>query len=922
MTQLYSDLKMVLLIFCFHNLSSGMAVTVMISLLVISQTTFAVTGVNPGMRIYKKGNVTIGGLFPVHVRGGFRSKLMSLAEAMVFAIEQINNDSKLLPNITLGYDITDTNLTNRRAMKTTLDYVNVHKFAFTNPELNESCLILPPNPFSPVVAVVGTGNSRSSILVSNLLEVEDIPLISYAATSDELSSSAYPSFFRTVPPDRFQSKVMADIAHKFKWRYVAAIAQDDAYGRSGIEFLQKHTKPLGICIAYENYFPANEGKQRQEKIQTIIEELKEMEEVGVIILYCTSLHALAVLREAMLQGLEGRTWVASEAWGNHDRVIKEKDLQPILQGMLGVVFTDITVPSYKRYLLSRTSAYRPEPWWRHFWEREFDCTFNTTQSDGIQNCSNQLKVTDSVFENSLSDSKATYVINAVYAIAHALDAIFKCKSPPVSRCPQLEPYIEPRDVLDYLRRVNFTSEVSQVSFDDNGDSLASYSIINYRYDNETGGRVKTVGTWEVGKLNLNTSLIIWNNGLTGTIPRSVCSERCEPGFRQTQELNCCWQCIRCSQDTITSTSGAMNCTACAADHISNEERTQCIPVPLDRISWGDPAGVLIALIACLGVVASLLVGLVFVWRNDTPIVKASNRQLSYTFLFCIGMNYLWALVNLAEPSDFICPLSQAWFYLFYTVAIVVLGVKTKRIVHLFEHRVPRSELTKTFIEKNRHILVIVGVTALDLSILILWFAVDIPRPHIDKSERTIYYLECLENTNVLGRFCQYLLIAILVVMSTVCCYFAFKSRKLPHNFNEGKFIAFALYVIVISWVTFYPVYLNLRGKYSVVISGAASIIAATGLLVCIFVPKLYIILLHPEKNTVAYMKSQISNHTFRRSTMEPAESRHRSCNTPESNATGTPTETPVRGGTPTQPRPDSQGIKETERKSGNAITML
>lgn len=917
---------MVLLIFCFHNLSSGVVIMAMISFLVLPQTSYTAAEIQPGMRSYKKGNVTIGGLFPVHVRGGFRSKFMSLAEAMVFAIEQINNDTKLLPNITLGYDITDTNLENRRAMKTTLDYVNVHKFAFENPELNESCLILPGGPFSPVVAVVGTGNSRSSILVSNLLEVEDIPLISYAATSDELSSSAYPSFFRTVPPDRFQSKVMSNIAREFNWTYVAAIAQDDAYGRSGIEYFRKHTKASGICIAYENYFPAN--NQREEKIKNIIEELKDKQEVGVIILYCTSEPALSVLREAMRQGLEGRTWIASEAWGDHDRVIKKKDLQPILKGMLGVVFTDITVPSYKRYLLSRTSAYRPEPWWRHFWEREFDCTFNVTPSDGTKQCSNHLKVTESVFKNSLSDSKATYVINAVYAIAHALDAIFKCKSPPMSRCPQTEPFIEPKDVLDYLKKVNFTTEVSKVFFDDNGDSLASYSIINYRAGNDTGGRVETVGTWEVGKLKLNTSLIIWNNGLTGNhIPRSVCSERCGPGYRQTQELNCCWQCIRCSQDTVTSVTGAMNCTPCSEDHISNEARTECIPVTIERIHWGDPIGLLIAFIACLGTLTSVFVGAVFVWRNETPIVKASNRELSYTFLFCIAMNYLWALVNLAEPNDFICPLSQAWFYIFYTVAIVVLGVKTKRIVHLFEHRVPRSELTKTFIEKHKHILVIVGVTALDVLILVVWFAVDVPRPNVDKSLRTTYFLECLENSNLVGSFCRYLLIAILVIMSFVCCYFAFKSRKLPHNFNEGKFIAFALYVIVVSWVTFYPVYLNIRGKYSVVIAGAASIIAATGLLVCIFVPKIYIILFHPEKNTVAYMKSQISNHTFRRSTME-GDSRHRSYNAPDSNAGGTPMGTPVRAGTPVQAgtptssRPESQVMKETERKNEKVITFL
>ena len=191
---------------------------------------------------------------------------------------------------------------------------------------------------------------------------------------------------------------------------------------------------------------------------------------------------------------------------------------------------------------------------------------------------------------------------------------------------------------------------------------------------------------------------------------------------------------------------------------------------------------------------------------------------------------------------------------------------------MFEKRVPRSELTKGFIEKHKHILIIVGVVSLDILILIVWFTVDIPHPHVDKSLRETYFHDCKATSNLAGDFCQYLLIVILVMMSLVCCYFAFESRKLPHNFNEGKFIAFALYVLVISWVTYYPVYMNIHGKYTVVVSGTSSIIAATGLLVCIFVPKIYIIIYHPEKNTMAYMKSQISNHTFRRRT-EYGESR-------------------------------------------------
>ena len=905
---------MVRLIFRCQNISFGF-VLAMVLCFALPQTAQMADTV-PGVRIYKKGDVVIGGLFPVHVRREFRSKFLSLAEAMVFAIDQINKDLKLLPKIILGYDISDTNLQNRQAMKSTLDYVNVHKFSVINPALNESCAILPRGQLYPVASVVGTGTSRSSILVSNLLEVEDIPLISYAATSDELSSSAYPSFFRTVPPDRFQSKVMTDIAKYFNWTYVAAIAADDAYGRSGIEFFRKHSKPQGICIAYDNYFPV--GDQGKERIRTIVEELIERENVGVIILYCDKESASIVLEEALRQGLKDRIWIASEAWGDNDDVIRKKELQPVLKGMLGVVFTDITVPSYKRHLLSRTSLYRNSSWWKTFWEREYNCTFGVVSSGGKQ-CSDDLQVTEKIFEDSLSDSKATYVINAVYAIAHALDAIYRCKPHPMRKCPQTKPFVKPKDVLDYLKKVNFSSEVSRVYFDENGDSSASYSIINYRVDEEKGGRVIKVGTWEEGKLKLNASSIVWNDGLSGNIPRSVCSERCKPGYRQTQEINCCWQCIRCSENTVSSSHGAMNCTKCGEDHISNEDRTKCVPVPLERIHFGEPLGAVITVISCLGMLASLAVGAVLGWRNNTPIVKASNRELSYLFLFSIGMNYLWAMVNLSEPNDVICPLIQAWFYIFYTVAIVVLGVKTKRIVHLFEHRVPRSELTKRFIEKHKHILIIIGIVALDVLILLIWFVVDIPHPYVDKSLRTTFVYACSETTNTGGLFCRYLLIAILVIMSFVCCYFAFKSRKLPHNFNEGKFIAFALYVLVISWVTFYPVYLNIRGKYTVIVSGTSSIISATGMLVCIFVPKIYIIIFHPEKNTVAYMKSQISNHTFRRSTVD-GESRQRSYQ-PDGGNTGSGT-TPRENATQPRSRDSPKLSKEESKGSHRCVTML
>lgn len=67
------------------------------------------------------GDLVIGGLIPVHFspnfaphpgnsscRGDFHLRGYKGVEAMLYAVELINNDTALLPNVTLGVDIKDT----------------------------------------------------------------------------------------------------------------------------------------------------------------------------------------------------------------------------------------------------------------------------------------------------------------------------------------------------------------------------------------------------------------------------------------------------------------------------------------------------------------------------------------------------------------------------------------------------------------------------------------------------------------------------------------------------------------------------------------------------------------------------------------------------------------------------------------------
>ncbi|MCJ8735966.1 hypothetical protein PDJAM_G00253510, partial [Pangasius djambal] len=77
------------------------------------------------------GDIILGGLFPVHARGERgapcgelkKEKGIHRLEAMLFAIDLINKDPELLPNITLGARILDTCSRDTYALEQSLTFV-------------------------------------------------------------------------------------------------------------------------------------------------------------------------------------------------------------------------------------------------------------------------------------------------------------------------------------------------------------------------------------------------------------------------------------------------------------------------------------------------------------------------------------------------------------------------------------------------------------------------------------------------------------------------------------------------------------------------------------------------------------------------------------------------------------------------------
>lgn len=90
--------------------------------------------------------------------------------------------------------------------------------------------------------------------------------------------------------------------------------------------------------------------------------------------------------------------------------------------------------------------------------------------------------------------------------------------------------------------------------------------------------------------------------------------------------------------------------------------------------------------------------------------------------------------------------------------------------------------------------------------------------------------------------------AFLILISTV---YAVKTRQIPENFNESKFIGFTMYTTCVIWLAFIPIYFgagNAENETQITTLCVTISMSASVTLICLYSPKIYIILFQPDKN--------------------------------------------------------------------------
>ncbi|XP_040191457.1 vomeronasal type-2 receptor 26-like [Rana temporaria] len=289
-----------------------------------------------------------------------------------------------------------------------------------------------------------------------------------------------------------------------------------------------------------------------------------------------------------------------------------------------------------------------------------------------------------------------------------------------------------------------------------------------------------------------------------------------------------------------------NCMKCPDEAFPNETKDRCVPKLVEFLSYTDDP--IVVVFSAVSILCCLLTGLIlgiFIHYQDTPIVKANNRDLSYLLLVSIMLSFFCVFLFLGHPVDVTCMLRVTSFGVIFSVAVSSLLAKSIMVCISFKATKPGSLWRKWMGAKLPNSIICV-FSLVQVIICVTWLSISPPFQDRDThSYQGKIIIQCNEGS-VIG---FYSVLGYMGLLAAVSFIIAFLTRTLPDSFNEAKYITFSMLVFCSVWMAMIPAYLSTRGKYMVAVEVFAIMASSSGLLGCIFFPKSYIILFRPDLNT-------------------------------------------------------------------------
>ena len=796
------------------------------------------------------GDVRLGALFPIHQQGHPCGEIqkedgIQPLEAMLFTIDEINRDPKLLPGIKLGVRAFDSCDNPLPAADKALSLIK----GFIARKSNLSCAEEPGEQWKcgdNVVGIVGPQTSPVSTQIANLGRLFRVPQVSYLSTTAALCNrEEFPYFFRTVPSDTHQAMAIVELLKTFDWTYASIVHSDSDYGNLGYQALKKLTgqeKGTNVCLAdpitiYNAHFTDKDYDE-------VIEKLLENKLSSLVIVFADRGPAGKLLEAAKRMKVKDKfVWVGSDAWASRESVVETRE--SIVEGAIAIQPLRQELPGYNEYFSERVlnSDNNRNPWFDEYLRRYHNCSNDSRTYSYLPRCDvdpNHFKYSQQLYIH--------FVRDAVYAFAHALHNLHQdaCGWDGERLCPQFKRRVF-YDLKDYLRDVSFQDvDGKEFVFYGDGDGTvhdgpARYSIINFQRSREGRYDWKNVGTFHDGQFtewDSSFRLAFSSDKSITHCMRKKCRQS-EIKVQNTEDL-CCWHCTECEE--LQFKHSDYECQSCPLGARSDgPNRTGCELIPETYLDYTNPWAISSMVFAAIGILVTVVTTCVLwiYWR--TPVVKACGRELSIMLLIGTFLSFLTTFAIVAKPTENTCGVMRFGIGFCYTVCYAAVVTKTNRVSRIFFNVNHHPRFTSPLWA----IVIACGLVSVEVVINVIWLFFEPPSVTyiVTQPGRRILTCSGVNDSFIAGLIYPFFLIFCATI-------YAFKTRKSPDGFNETRYIFFASTITCIHWLAYVPLYLaSTDPEIRPVILAFSLCISGLVQLCCLLLPKLYTVIFKPEKNT-------------------------------------------------------------------------
>lgn len=455
-------------------------------------------------------DIQIVGNLPLHYSsytpegcGELRNNYVLFSEAIVFAVDYVNNLTDILPSVKLGYDIIDTCSVPSRFIHQ-MDVL--YSLGLKNASVKRKHYI----------GGVGFPFSSGVESLAHYSYSKKIPTISISATSSKFSDkNLYPYFMRMVPSNKDETLAIISVLEHLKIRSIGIVYSNDAFGSDLTKSVLTFANVKGITV---NYMLRIEDSyvENTEILNYLVDMfiLKNNEYVQAVLSLTQSQHIKPILQR--LNDIEFKSifWIGCDTWiAGIEKTFLKNNIDVVSNAILIAFETNIS-EKFLKYMSDKAYLMEQNPFIKKLIEKENNCTVDRSQPAKI--LCNDVVDFKNLFEN-VDPHGETHIIDAVISLAHGIDTLIRNHCPLMDYCTEANLHIE--ELAEIVQKKRITGiDGGKIYYDSKGDGKTVFYIM--QIDPTFPSFHRKIG------MSLENKILIDNSTLK--VPKSIQDKRFTP----------------------------------------------------------------------------------------------------------------------------------------------------------------------------------------------------------------------------------------------------------------------------------------------------------------------------------------------------------------------------------------------------------